>query len=161
MMVRVCTGGVIVVLGAQADVLVRELDGLSCAPIINREWSVGISSSIRCGIEALAVDCDAVLVMTIDQPFIDNDDLTRLSEAWRTHPEYIAVAAYADTIGIPVIFPRRFFDELLALPGARGAKLVLQAHSDSLVSVPMEHAAVDIDTEEDLIRLSDAYRLRQ
>ena len=155
-MVGVCSGEAIVVLGAQADDLVEELKGLSCSAVINRTWSVGIGSSIRCGIEALTADCDAVLVMTIDQPCVDGEDLIRLLEAWRLRPDYIVAAAYADTVGVPVIFPRRFFDELLALSGNRGGKSLLQTHIDSVVSVSMEHAGVDIDTEGDLLTWSDA-----
>jgi molybdenum cofactor cytidylyltransferase len=49
-----------------------------------------------------------------------------------------------------VIFPRRYFPELLSVDGDRGAKSVLDANSDQVLAVNFEAASIDIDHPDDL-----------
>ena len=56
--------------------------------------------------------------------------------------------------GNPVLFPTRFFDDLLNLQGDRGAKALLKKHAADTVAVPVESREVllDCDTEADYTR---------
>jgi CTP:molybdopterin cytidylyltransferase MocA len=51
------------------------------------------------------------------------------------------------------VFPRSRFRELAELRGDIGARMLLQRNPDRVVRVPMESAALDIDTPEDLLAL--------
>ena len=53
--------------------------------------------------------------------------------------------------GHPVLFGRRFFEDLGALTGDRGAKVVVKEHPEFVVDVPLsgKRALVDLDTPED------------
>ncbi len=57
--------------------------------------------------------------------------------------------------GNPVLFPARFFDDLLNLQGDRGAKELLKKHAADTVAVPVESREVlqDCDSEEDYARI--------
>ncbi len=81
------------------------------------------------------------------------EDLQRLLSAWKRQPEYVAAAVYAGAVGVPAIFPRARFRELAELRGDIGARMLLQRNPDRVVRVPMESAALDIDTPEDLLSL--------
>jgi CTP:molybdopterin cytidylyltransferase MocA len=54
---------------------------------------------------------------------------------------------------VPAIFPRSRFAELAELRGDMGARMLLQRNPDRVVRVPMDSAALDIDTPEDLLSL--------
>ena len=81
------------------------------------------------------------------------DDLRRLFAAWRRHPILIAAALYGGAPGLPAIFPRWAFSDLLELRGDRDARLVLRRNVDQLVRVPMQNAGVELDTPGDLLLL--------
>lgn len=140
----------LVVLGANADRLRAELDGLDLSSVINADWRRGKGSSLSAGIAALPPDCGAVLVMLCDQPFVGADVLRRLVEVWEREPHRLVVSGYEKTLGVPAILPRAFFREIGELSGEDGAKRLLYRHEGEVVRVPAPEAAVDIDTAADL-----------
>ncbi|MCB0644959.1 MAG: nucleotidyltransferase family protein, partial [Phaeodactylibacter sp.] len=78
----------------------------------NPDWETGMSSSIRCGIEAIERDypqADAVLILLADQPFIRIDQLQEMVRQFDELQPPILVAAYADRIGVPALFERSLF----------------------------------------------------
>jgi molybdenum cofactor cytidylyltransferase len=152
--VAVAGSAVIVVLGARAAELAPLLTHSPASVVINREWSEGIGSSIRAGIARVPAACTGVMLVLADQAAVTADDLRRLANAWRRQPEYVAAAVYESTIGVPAVFPRSRFPELAELRGDIGARMLLQRNPDRLVRVPMERAALDIDTPEDLLKIS-------
>lgn len=115
----------------------------------NPRYRDGLSSSIRCGVEA-AFSADAVLLMLADQPLIDTDHLQALESRWHKVPDRMVVSTYAGTVGPPAIFPRAFFQELCALQGDSGAKRVIRQHEDLAEIVEMDAGSVDVDRPEDL-----------
>jgi len=154
--VEVAGHGVTVVLGAHAAELAPLLKHSPASILINRNWSEGIASSIRAGVSHLPASCDGVLLMLADQPAITAEDLRRLVSVWRVQPQYIVAAQYEGTVGVPAVFPRSAFSSLLKLRGDEGARGLLRHQADRVVRVPLPNAAIDIDTPEDLLRLSEA-----
>jgi molybdenum cofactor cytidylyltransferase len=145
---------VTVVLGARAAELTPLLTHSAASVVINRSWREGIASSIRTGVARLPPSCTAVLLLLVDQAAVTGEDLKRLVGAWRRQPEHIVAARYGTTTGVPAIFPRSSFSDLQALRGDMGARALLQRNPDRVVRVPMPSAALDIDTPEDLLKLS-------
>jgi len=149
--VEVVGNAVIVVLGARAAELAPLLTHSPSSIVINRNWREGIASSIRTGVARLPAACTGVMLVLADQAAVTADDLKRLAGAWRRQPEYVATALYAGTMGVPAIFPRSRFRELSELRGDVGARALLHRNPDQVVRVPMESAALDLDTPEDLL----------
>jgi len=143
-----------VVLGARAAELAPLLRHSAGSLVVNRDWRDGLASSIRAGVSRLPSSCDGVMLVLADQACVTADDLRRLAGAWRRAPLSVAAALYAGTIGVPAIFPRHLFGELLDLKGDTGARALLRRHGDRLVKVPMESAAFDLDTPNDLLELT-------
>lgn len=140
---------VIIVLGANAHLLKNEIP-TSVIAIENPRWPEGMSSSIHAGLNALDSKTDAVILMLCDQPLITTDLLNQFT----THARAAIVAAeYNGTVGVPALFPRDVFPELLALRGPQGAKQVLIRHIDNVIKIHCAEAAIDIDTAADLERL--------
>jgi molybdenum cofactor cytidylyltransferase len=152
--VEVAGHSVTVVLGANAADLAPLLKHTPASVIVNRDWHEGLGSSIRAGVARVPGSCTAVLLMLADQAAVTKEDLRRLIGAWRRQPEYIVAAQYSGTIGAPAIFPRSRFTDLTGLRGDVGARSVFMRNPDRVVRVPMESAALDIDTPEDLLNLN-------
>jgi molybdenum cofactor cytidylyltransferase len=149
----VAGSAVVVVLGAHAAELTPLLRHSSATVVINRDWREGLASSIRTAVARLPSSCTAVLLTLADQASVTSEDLRRLTSAWRRQTGYIAAAHYGMTTGVPAIFPRSTFSDLLELRGDVGARALLQRNPDRVVRVPMPRAAVDVDTPEDLLAL--------
>ncbi len=151
---EVTGSSLIVVLGCGAAELGALLKHSPGSIVINQEWREGLSSSIRAGIARLPLTCSGAMLLLADQPLVSADDLRRLAGTWRKQPQYTVAALYSGTMGVPAIFPRSLFQELLQLRGDSGARALLRRNTDRVVRVPMPSAAVDIDTPEDLLTVA-------
>ena len=146
---------VVVVLGADAEMIAPALSGLaSVRTVVNREWSKGLASSLAAGLSALLEDdtVDAVLVTLADQPLVDAAALTRLISAFGGERRIVA-SSYDDTMGVPALFAREHFADLMRLTGDAGAGSWLRSRPSEVTSVPLDVAATDIDTVLDVAHL--------
>ena len=139
---------VVVVLGAEAECLRDELTGLSVSVVVNGDWKEGISSSIRAGLAH--VNAERILLLSCDQPRVDGPALKRLVDLGLTSGKPIVASAYADTLGVPALFDRSLFGELLQLRGDEGAKRIILAQPERVARFAFPAAAIDIDTPADL-----------
>lgn len=130
------------------------------APVLivpNEQWTLGVGTSIRAGLRALLEaqpDLQSVVLLTCDQPFVDRTTLTRLIDKQRTSSKAIIASSYADTLGIPALFARSCFEELLALPDDSGAKPMIEARLAEVASIAFPRGGIDLDTPADLERFS-------
>jgi molybdenum cofactor cytidylyltransferase len=136
--IAVSIGPAIVVIPSNAPLIRDALHGLDVAIVENAGAEEGMASSIRAGVSARDGD---VVITLCDQPRITSAHLAALI----TTGAPIAATAYADTLGVPAFFAKRFRNELLALRGDRGAKAVLAAHRSEVVAIELEAAADDLD----------------
>jgi molybdenum cofactor cytidylyltransferase len=139
---------VVVVLGANAEMIAPALSGLaSVQTVVNQEWRKGLSSSLAAGLSAVLEDpsCDAVLVTLADQPLVDAPALRRLIAPFDGERRIVA-SAYNDTIGVPAVFAREHVEDLRRLTGDAGAGTWLRSRPSEVTCVPLDVAALDIDT---------------
>jgi molybdenum cofactor cytidylyltransferase len=149
--------GLIVVLGSRAEEISIEAEGLPVEIVINKGWEVGISSSIKAGLARLIEsrpDIDAVIIMLSDQPFVDEKTIRSLSDTYGTSGKPIVASEYNGVLGVPALFDRVMFDDLMALEGDAGARVIIrQTASENIAPIPAPEAAFDIDTPQDRDRL--------
>lgn len=145
-----------VVLGSAAPDIESTLNAQGCEyrGLRNERWSVGLSSSLQCGIAAIVLErpqTRAVLVTLGDQPCLSIDELQGLIALWRIDPERIVAADYAGQAGAPCILPRSLFAQVADLRGDQGARTLLRDNA-TVRTLPIASAAWDVDTPEDLQR---------
>lgn len=128
--------------------------------VTNPLWRDGMSGSLRRGLRAVPRSASAALLLTVDQPLITKLELRRLIAAWSHRPSRPAAAAYAGRVGIPAILPRRYWLRASRASGDIGARDVLRQPGLQITTVDMPEAAIDVDTHEDLDRLSSLVRTR-
>jgi len=146
---------VIVVLGAHREQIQSEVDFSKAGIVVNRGWEEGMASSIRAGVDELqkAPDVPGVLLMLCDQPAVTAEHLGRMISAFRQNPANAIASVYSGKRGIPAIFPREAFPDLLALRGDQGARGLLSAPSRTVTEIALDGGELDIDRPEDLARL--------
>ncbi len=145
---------VVVVLGAHEDRIRPELSGFPVIITVNPEWEQGMGTSIAQGVKALQglpYPVDNVLILLTDQPLIEAEDCRVLLDLKLRSPAKIVAAAYSGQLGVPAVFDKSLLPDLAALQGQSGAKSLFGIYRDSLASVGLPHAALDLDTPEDLI----------
>ena len=143
---------VTVVLGAHARDIAPALSRSPASTVVNRDWEEGLASSIRTAVRTAPSQCDGLLLLLCDQAAVTADDLRRLYAAWRRHPVLVAAALYGGAPGLPAIFPRWTFPDLLELRGDRDPRVLLRRHAERLVRLPMANAGIELDTPEDLLQ---------
>jgi molybdenum cofactor cytidylyltransferase len=143
---------IIVVLGANSNEI-KPLIGASI--LYNEGWREGMASSIRTAMLEINNDpsVDKVIMMLCDQPFVSAALLNSLIHKQNETAKTIIASAYNGTNGVPVLFDRSLFSELLLLQGHEGAKKLLKNHVDDIATIPFEQGGIDIDTSEDYERL--------
>lgn len=142
---------VVVVLGAGADRLRAELDGLPVTTAENPDWEQGPGTSVRAGVAAVGA-ADAVVFLLCDQPLVDAAHVRRLVAAHRATGRPMVASGYGGSVGVPALFARACFPALLATPPAAGAKPLLTRDPDAVAVVSFPAGAVDLDTPADYER---------
>ena len=144
---------VIVVVGQTSDAIRDELCATPAIVVENAQWQLGLGTSIRSGLRGCAESTEAVVLLACDQPLVDATIVAGLIAAREKTGKPIIASSYADTLGIPALFDRSCFDDLLALPDKAGAKVLIAARPNDIASIGFEDGAIDIDTPADFQRL--------
>jgi molybdenum cofactor cytidylyltransferase len=143
---------IIVVLGANSSEIVP-ISGTTT--LNNKDYMQGMASSIKTGIREICSDLmiDNVIIMLCDQPFVNSVLLNSLISRHIESGKSIVASAYNGVTGVPALFDRSVFAELLSLQGMEGAKTILKNHAGDVASIMFEKGGIDIDTPEDYERL--------
>jgi molybdenum cofactor cytidylyltransferase len=146
---------VLVVLGANANIIEPTIKNEPIQIVHNPDWQAGMSSSISSGLAALLKtnpQIQSVILMLCDQPFADTAIINQLIQASANNKPLVA-CNYNGTIGVPALFDKSHFEELLALQGNEGAKKLLLKHANEVHTIPFPLGMIDIDTIGDFERL--------
>lgn len=137
---------VLVIIGAYAELVRSQLIDLPLEIAENPDWSIGLSTSIRLGIQTLQKrESEAAILTLCDQPFISTALINQLIHTYRTQNQFIVATTYADSSGVPALFHRSLFPSLCTLEGDTGAKKLLQ----QAASIPFPQGHIDVDTLQD------------
>lgn len=149
----------VVVTGESHESVAEAIAGLNPLIVRNENWSRGIGSSIRVGVERLGQHgIDALLLLACDQPGVDRRVVSALIKEHKRSGQPIVASRYAGTSGIPALFHRSLFEELLQLPDTCGAKLLIQKNSSRMAHIDFADGVFDLDTSEDLLTWQERQR---
>jgi molybdenum cofactor cytidylyltransferase len=148
---------IVVVLGSKRDQIERELKETDAIVAENQNWRRGIGSSIRVGLESAvnqAPDIEAIVLLTCDQPFVKTDTIERLIAMREKTKKAIVASSYSETLGVPALFDRSCFQELLTLPDDSGAKSIILSNHERVAELLFPEGKIDIDTAADYEKLT-------
>jgi molybdenum cofactor cytidylyltransferase len=157
-MVRVALGvepdEMIVVLGSNHEEHQKVIEDLPIKTVYNSNWKKGMGSSIKTGVGHLLhqfPSVNAAMILVCDQPLLTTFHLKKLKHAFISSVTPVVAMAYSNTVGVPSIFAKSLFDDLINLPDDKGAKLVIEK-SSSLLTIPFPEGSMDLDTPEDFVK---------
>jgi len=114
---------------------------------------MGISSSIKAGLTKLIElrkAIDAAVIMLSDQPFVNERTIQSLIGTYYTSRRPIVASEYNGVLGVPALFDRMMFGELMKLEGDAGARVIIRRYAGEMVAtISAPEAAFDVDTPED------------
>ena len=140
---------VTIVLGHQLDAVKAALDGLDVHFAENPDYADGLSSSLRTGLAAVPESADGAIVCLGDMPGVSADLIDRLIAGFNpVEGRAILAPTRGGRRGNPVLWARRFFDELTGLSGDTGAKHLIGTYGEFLTEIeaPDDGVLIDLDT---------------
>jgi molybdenum cofactor cytidylyltransferase len=150
---------VIAVTGHERERTEATLDGLDLSFAHNTAYADGLSTSMKAGIAALDEDVDGILVCLGDMPRVSPETVDKLISAFDPlEGRAICVPTWRGKRGNPVLWARRFFEEMMDVSGDVGARHLIGTHGELVVEVEMKDDGVmiDVDTPDALAKLNAA-----
>jgi molybdenum cofactor cytidylyltransferase len=141
------------VLGANAAAIKSEITSKNIQFIENLNYEKGLSSSIVSGITYFkkeALNFDGIFIVLADQPGIEITYLESLIAIFKENTDRIIASNYGNKLGVPAIFPKKYFSELLLIKGDKGAKEFINQRESEVICPLTSTNFFDIDTKEDL-----------
>jgi len=108
--------------------------------VINKDWASGRASTLRLGIKQLP-KCENVLVYPGDMPRMDSELINDLIGSFISGEACFPV--YNQRKGHPVIFPKEWFSDLMALQGEQSALELIKTHWETAVKLER----IDVETQ--------------
>ncbi|MEW7279702.1 nucleotidyltransferase family protein [Aquimarina sp. 2201CG1-2-11] len=141
-----------VILGAYYNEIYNQIKVFPVEIIKNKDWQLGMGTSIRNGIIALQKDeesYDGVLISLVDQPLIDTNHYAGLINKYINSDKTIVATSNKDGVGVPVLLSKGYFNELRQLDSDYGARHILKKYTTEIYEVSLENKNIDIDTFEE------------
>jgi molybdenum cofactor cytidylyltransferase len=145
---------IVVVVGADKDRIAAALADRPVALVENPDPDGEMLGSVRCGLGAVAADCDAVLVVLGDQPGLTSELVVSLVRAFRTSGRGIIVPAHRGKRGHPILIAMKYREEITTCYDDVGLRGLMTAHPEDVfeVEVASPQMLADMDLPEDYRR---------
>ena len=148
----------VVVTGHEAERVEEALAGAGARLVHNPEYRQGLSGSIRAGLAALPESAEAAVICLGDMPLVTSAHVDKLVAAFDpAEGREICVPVFEGKRGNPVLFARRFFDEIAGVRGDVGARHLIGEYEEYVCEVAMGDRAVlvDVDSPQALREIGD------
>jgi molybdenum cofactor cytidylyltransferase len=153
---RLCDAGfaeVVVVVGHQADRVEAALAGLPLRCVRNPDYRKDQATSMRRGLEALALPTEGVMICLADQPKLEVADLETLARAFvdRRRGEAI-VPVFDGRRGNPIVLTREAAATILERGGRFSCRRFIEENAELVAAVVVSSDAfvVDLDHADEL-----------
>ena len=143
---------IFIVTGYEHDKVVKLLPKSLDNIIYNKDWRKGMSRSIYKAISSLPRHIDGNMIVLGDMPLITVKTLNELKSVFLSNNgEKIIYAEYFGKQANPVIFPKKYFKEMLLLKGDNGCKDIISQNRKNTLGVSVDSSEVifDCDTKGD------------
>ena len=142
---------ILVVTGYQKDEIRKRIYymGGGLRIVHNPNYRDGRSESIKCAVNNIDDNSDALLFMVADKPTVKAELINRAMAVFRKHSPILLYVRTPAGRGHPVIFSRKIFDELLNLKSEPVGNSLFERHRAESLIIADDNIQMDIDTPED------------
>jgi len=131
----------------------RALSGLAVQKIFLNNKNTGMGASIAEGVKYIQdneINVTGIIIIPADMPLIDSATIKAFYGAHSKYPESIIQAADDKGSGHPVLFPVRYFKNLMLLKKETGGKDIIKGSKNiKILKFEGKVATLDLDTPED------------
>jgi len=132
--------------------------------ILNPDFRKGMSTSIKKALLKINTqEAEGFFLILGDQPLITSKIINKLIKSFSSGKREIVVPYFKDKRGNPVLFDICWKDELMAVTGDVGGRVLIKAHPEKVkrVNVSDETILFDIDQEKDYLKAQTYLKLLQ
>jgi molybdenum cofactor cytidylyltransferase len=153
-LIKIALDEIHVVVGQAGDRIAEQLSGREVGIVTNPDYQKGMLSSVRCGLGALAPNCEWVLVALGDQPAITFELVNEMVLSTASTEKGIIAPFYRGRRGHPLLFSGRYRPEVMTRFDDVGLRGLLRVHRQDVFELKVTTAAVlsDMDYPEDYRR---------
>lgn len=123
--------------------------------VLNPDFRKGMSTSIKKALLKINnQEVEGFFLILGDQPLITSKIINKLIKSFSPGKEEIIVPYFKDKRGNPVLFDICWKDELIAVTGDVGGRVLIKAHPEKIKRVNISDRAIlfDIDQEKDYLK---------
>ena len=119
--------------------------------VINRNYTRGISSSIKCGLKKISNKSEGFIIVQADMPEIGKNILNKLYKEIKTNKKEIFVPIKNNKIGNPIGFKISMINKLKKISGNKGAKFIIKRNRPKIKYIRTKSLGIfkDIDLIKD------------
>ena len=119
--------------------------------VINRNYTRGISSSIKCGLKKISNKSDGFIIVQADMPKISKNILNKFYKEIKTNKKEIFVPIKNNKIGNPIGFKISMINKLKKISGNKGAKFIIKRNRPKIKYIRTKSLGIfkDIDLIKD------------
>lgn len=149
---------IIVVLGRDAEVVYKVLSKYPVQTVINPDYELGQSSSVKSGLSLVDNESECTLFFMGDQPFIDEQIINQEINFFRNNDFSIIVPTYNGNRGNPVLFASEWYPVLKKISGDQGGRQIIKNNQEAVHFFEIENELFlkDIDTQEEYYKVKDS-----
>ena len=128
--------------------------------VFNPECKSGMSTSIRKALSLIPSEgVEGFFLILGDQPLITSRIMNKLIKSFSPGKGEIVVPYFKNKRGNPVLFDICWKDELMAVTGDVGGRVLIKAHPEKIkrVNISDETILFDIDREEDYEKMKNIF----
>jgi molybdenum cofactor cytidylyltransferase len=143
---------IVVVTGGVREQVERAIGHYSVRKISNQNYAAGeMLSSLQCGLRAMSLESQAVLIGLGDQPQILEQSIRSICEAYRESWSPLIVPSFHMRRGHPWLVARPLWDEILELRPPESPRDFLNRNAAEIhyLNVDTPSILADLDTPED------------
>ena len=143
---------VIVVIGHEAEKIQAHIQYKPVKIVFNPDYKEGMLTSAQRGVESISASADAFAMTLVDLPLITPDLVDMVIDEYLQADDGIAVPSYNYRRGHPVIFDRRYADDILGLDeDSGGVRSLFKKYAGDIhyVTVDTDRVLTDIDYRKD------------
>lgn len=150
-----------VVLGSNSDLIVPIIENYKVNIFINNNWENGMGSSISHGISEIIRQfpkLGGVLITLLDQPLVTTSYYDELLGKFQPgFQQILASHSASGWTGVPVLFDKYYFKDLIELKNDEGAKKIIRQHEKNVIIVECGEIMEDMDTTQSYVQLLRKY----
>ncbi|MEM9159853.1 MAG: nucleotidyltransferase family protein [Verrucomicrobiota bacterium] len=144
----------ILVTGHEREKIENAASDLQVDFVFNPEYENGMGSSLARAVKHLSPESlDGILITLGDLKDLETATILKVARAFSDyHGTKIIIPTFQGERGHPVIFPRRFIEQLSKVQGDTGAKNLIKGNGEHAVFIECDTPSIlrDIDTPKDL-----------